>query len=278
MKNKFSFFLETHSTITSPTTLATAERVAIPTTITIGGQLISINENPELANLVALVRKDTAAVEKNKLYDNYKKLQEQINALPDPTTFQQPGNAVNVESIVTAISAQMDQKFNNLVNNFQATMSPLLKTSQDAETSRIQAYRNQLLADNQGQVVPDMVVGNSIEELDAALVMAKKGFESVRGMFGIETPNEIMSRQHAEAVATANAGQPVQTAPVTTVTPVATPVAPVQTAPTVLPSNVAVNTQVQDNGIPDIKSMSPEAYAANRETLLKQVQDTYAGY
>jgi hypothetical protein len=271
MKRKTFHFLTTASDNNSAQSTVPA-RVTIPRTINIGGQEFSVADNPELANLVSLVRQDASAVEKAKLYPAIDKLRKEVEVLTTAEIINPTGNA-DTKGVENLISTIIENKFQGIVNMLEEKLTPLLEASQKSEAATLEAYRKELLDANIGNCVPELVVGNSKEELDQALQVSISSFNSLKDQFGLKSVEEqLANTQHTTPTATP--------APATPATQVATPAPattsttpkPEEAAPTtiVLPSAPA-STEVPGTEIPNIKGMSMEEFAKRREELAKNL-------
>lgn len=262
------------------------QRIELPRTITLGGIEYSINDTPELNNLLNLVRRDTSTVEKAKLYNHIEQMKQKMEVLQnaqiiDPST----GNAIDEGKINTLIETKME----GLINQFKGIVQPLVDANNKTEAQTIEQYREKLIRENAGKVVPEMVVGNSVEELDKALVAGMAAFESVRRTFGVQTQEEILAEQRANNNTNPGQGapqtwtntpQPAQTQGQPTVNHVGNPVQvsnqPQQAAPQVqaTPANLTPNfpTSPASNEVTDLPhrtagQMSMTEFEKEREAL-----------
>ena len=276
----FHFLTTTTATNNSEHTNVPA-RVTIPRTINIGGQEFSVADNPELANLVSLVRQDTASVEKAKLYPAIDKLKKEVEILTNAEIINPTGNA-DTQGMEKLISGIVEQKFNGILDRLDEKLSPLLAASQKSEAATLEAYRNELLSANLGKCVPELVVGNSKEELESALQASVASFNNLKEQFGIKSVEEQLAKtQHTTPTATTPTPAtpttpvtPATTAPVTTTVP-ASPTTPkpeeAKPETIVLPSSPA-STAVPGTELPNISGMSMEEFSKRREELAKNLQ------
>ena len=116
---------------------------------------------PELSGLVAAVRKDAAQTEKTKLYSQIESLSNQVKLLKNAevTPTEQP---INPDALKNEILNEMKSTFEELIK-------PIREKTGFVEAAQIEAYRNKLLIENQGKCLPELVVGDTKEKLDAAL-------------------------------------------------------------------------------------------------------------
>lgn len=251
-------------------------RVTIPRTIRIGEIEFSVADTPELANLVSLVRQDTASVEKTKLYTTIDKLKKDIEVLTNVELINPSGNAdkKGEEIINTIVEAKMD----GMLKELKGLMAPLLETNQRSQAAIVESYRNKVLAENVGKCIPELVVGETTEAIDTALANSLQLFGKYKSEFGVRTIEEQLTNVSATPQGGIAPSVPVTpvTTPTATPSPQATP-APTNTpAPTqqtiVLPSSPA-NTEVPNTEIPSASTMSIEEFGKRREELQRGLKD-----
>ena len=224
----------------------------IPTVITLGGQSYAVASTPELSGLVAAVRKDAAQTEKTKLYSQIESLSNQVKLLKNAevTPTEQP---INPDALKNEILNEMKSTFEELIK-------PIREKTGFVEAAQIEAYRNKLLIENQGKCLPELVVGDTKEKLDAALQHAI----------------EIWNKYNLGSTQTpANSGTPTNTN-ATQQQPVATPI---EQPTTVTPALTAVPTipAAQQNNELNIGKMSNKEFAAKREELERQIKELVEG-
>lgn len=263
----------------------TEKSQSIPESLTIGGTVYKVAEHPELKEFIGQIAK----VEKSKLYTTIEELRTNINELSkvqvvtpeSPAPQAQQPQGLTAEQIAQIVSATI-----------QKEIAPLQASIQQTQSETLEEYRERLIKDNEHLCIPEMVKGNSREELLASLQESV----AVRNRFspsefskpgGLESQNvpphvaEAAQQAQTEAVL----GQVTQTAPAPQTQP--QHVAPVQTAPAqTAPAQTApvapTNTQVispmgapaitEDNGLSSVKNMSPEEFAANRKKLEEKLK------
>ena len=276
----FHFLTTTTATNNSEHTNVPA-RVTIPRTINIGGQEFSVADNPELSNLVSLVRQDTASVEKAKLYPAIDKLKKEVEILTNAEIINPTGNA-DTQGMEKLISGIVEQQFNGILDRLDEKLSPLLAASQKSEAATLEAYRNDLLSANLGKCVPELVVGNSKEELESALQASVASFNNLKEQFGIKSVEEQLANTHHTTPTATTPTPATPTTPVTpaTTAPLTTTVPASSTTPKpeeakpetiVLPSSPA-STAVPGTELPNISGMSMEEFSKRREELAKNLQ------
>lgn len=137
------------------------EKTGIPKSITINGITYSVKDTPELQQLIQAVSR----IEKSKLRSQYDTLSKKLNEL---------GNAqVTIDDSVIdkfkGVFMTREDFKEMLPNTVKEVVQPLLKANEDSHALEIEQYRNKLIQDNLATCIPDLVKGNTKEELDAAL-------------------------------------------------------------------------------------------------------------
>jgi len=215
----------------------------MPTTITLGGVAYSISENPELLALVTAIRTDAAKIEKAKLHSKIQEVQEQVKRLKD----------VNIEPIATPNNleiGEITEAFSKLIDQ---KLQPIFNNQKRQEELSVNDYRNKLITENQLACIPELVVGNTKEELDAALAQS------------IELRNKYAAVSNVAALSTTN--------PASTIAPKPADIVPAPIKPVVPPSTSSAAEAVPLN----IKSLSAKEFAANRDNLFKEIEALVEG-
>lgn len=241
----------------------------IPKSLILGTVSYSVDDNPELKAFVTGIQKHVAQTEKAKLYTQINSLSEQVKSLM----------AVKIESNQNAPVPVDNAQFKaELLKEVGATVSSLLKTALEpivqrsalTEQASLADYRNKLVADNQGKLIPELVVGSTREEIDANFKQSLKLFEQygnktttvqTLGTAGAlpTTPVQVQNNQQVDTT------QQIAT-PVTvqdngnTNGQVAAPV--IQT-----PAKMIVDSGTDLN----ISKMTEKEFAANRDRLFAEV-------
>lgn len=137
---------------------------AIPESITIGGTTYSVKDTPELQLFIQSVAK----VEKSKLYTQFETLRKQINDLKDVRV--EPSNA---PSDVTQLRKEITQDVVNSllpeIKKVTEIVQPVLAATQRSAKEELDSYREKIISQNLAVCIPDLVKGNTKEELDASL-------------------------------------------------------------------------------------------------------------
>lgn len=231
-------------------------RVEVPRVINLGGQSYSIADTPILKDLVDTVRKDASTVEKQKLYPKIETLKTQLETLANVEIV----NPTNADDKPTELLDQ-EKLVQGIVEGLGKVIQPLIKSNQEQEVQKVRDYRNQVLMDNQGKIIPELVVGETVEEINTNLAKSKDLFAKYGKEFGQQTPQEQMAAQRA-----------TQQTPQTPQTPTpSTPTNPTQASPSGLPQAPAT-APISDAIMPDIKAMTPEEFAKQREAIKKSLE------
>lgn len=228
----------------------------IPESITINGVAYKVSETPELQSLIQSVAK----VEKTKLYSQIEAVRKQVEALKDVQVTE--GGSIDVAKLVDQLKGELVTK-ETLQEVVQEIVQPLLSNVQRTEKNELEAYREKLIKDNEATCIPELVKGNSKEELDAALQQSIQ----LRGKY---SPTPTPQYQGDPNLQKAAQQQEFAQTP----TPPQTP-AP-QAAPQIpTPPAVPQRHSPEATGSPEIKKMSMAEFAKNRENLQAQLQSMY---
>lgn len=224
--------------------------VAIPESITINGVTYSVRETPELQTFIQSVSK----VEKTKLYSQFEALKNQISTLSN-TTIETPSAPFDVNQLKQEIS---DGLVKTLMPQLSATISdivkPMLVATAESKKTELDNYKEKLINENSAVCIPDLVKGNSKEEMDASLkesIRIRSAYPPAHTIPQGKTTDPLLVKQVSET----------QVAPIAT--PIVAPITPSPTIPTI-PNIPAIPMTTQQ----DVKKMSMEEFSKQRETLL----------
>lgn len=230
------------------------EEARIPESLTINGVTYKVSETPELQNFIQQVAK----VEKSKLYSKYEELKTQLDNLKN-TNIEGVGtiNAETLESLKKIFLTKDDlQAFQaSLPDAVKGVVSPLLADVEANHRNEIEAYRQKLITENLDKCIPELVKGETKEELDASLA------ESIRLRSAYPANPQPRGVVHDPLIGTQARAAGVTLNPTPTPTP-AMPAVPQR--PVAQPGNQ-----------PSAKGMSMEEFSKNRETLRKQLEEMY---
>lgn len=231
------------------------EQVSIPESITINGVTYQVGETPELQALIQAVAK----VEKSKLYSQMEAIKEQVRALQGVQVEPAPA-ALNKDELIEALKGTFvtaESLKETLSNTIKEVVQPVLDATQRNQQNELDAYREKLINENAATCIPDLVKGNSKEELDAALA------ESIRLRQAYPSPV-------AQPVHQPVPGNGAQSSP----TPA--PAAPANPAPQI-PAAPRREAPAAGSEMPSTKQMSMKEFASKREALQAQLQQMYGG-
>lgn len=78
---------------------------------------------------------------------------------------------------------EYENKIKSMEEMMQKTTSELNELTQKIKQAELESYRNKIIADNKGKIVESLVKGNSIEELNSSLEVAKQEYEKIVDRF-----------------------------------------------------------------------------------------------
>ena len=234
-----------------------AKKIGIPESITINGSTYVVKDNPEL---VAFVQ-EVAKVEKAKLYSQMEAIRTELNALKGVHV---EGSPVDVEQLAQKLGDKFitkedfNQAFNGLKESFpqmiKEVVQPVLTATAQQQQNELEAYRQELIQKNAATCIPDLVVGNSKEELDAALQRSIQ----LRSTY----PAPVAEPAREQVPANAPGGQ----------TPTPPPAAPAPKPQ--VPAPPRRESPAATEGL-DIKGMPMSEFASRREQLAQQLEKMY---
>lgn len=240
----------------------------LPKTLVLGGVSYSVDDNPELSAFVDAVKKTASQTEKAKLYTQIKSLSEKITELqkvPIESSSQQTP-AIDIEALKNDLRSEISEDVSNKVtSSLKGLLDPLVQRNRLQEEASVNDYRNKLIMENQGTIIEELLVGNTREELDAALVNSKNLFSKYGKTLVQLGPNGAIDTSVAPAnqVPPVTPQQPATTVPVQqTATPVVTPPA---------------KTVVESGTNLEIGKMSQDEFARRRDELAAEIKNMVAG-
>lgn len=242
------------------------KKVGIPESITINGVTYAIKDTPELQQFI----QEVAKVEKSKLYTQFENLKAQIANLG---RVRVTGNSLDVDTIVEKLKGTFVTKedFQEMLPGvLKEVVQPVLTATEQNRKNELEQYREKLIGENIATCIPELVKGETKEELDASLK------ESIRIRAAYPTPSTaaidpnkhvtdpLIQKQAQEMV-----GQPL------TPTPQAAP-APTA-APTPLPPAAPRRPSPEVSGPQNVKQMPMNEFEKQREALKQQLEAMYGG-
>lgn len=167
------------------------------------------------------------------------------------------GTYVTKDDVAEILSSVFNSKLPEVL---QRSLAPFQDRLASLESVSLQEYRNKLLAQHGDSIMPELVKGNTKEELDASVALAKE----LRQKYG--TP---VVQQPVQTVVVPDTNQPA---------PVAQPGAgdPTQQQQTVMP-RPSKSAPPADRGplVDKLKNMNNEDFAKNREKMLAELENQY---
>ncbi len=155
---------------------------------------------------------------------------------PDPNTPQgitQDQLSAALDAATKNTMAKAEELFGGRITDLQAQNDKLQK---DLQSKDLDAYRNSLISEHDSEIIPELVSGNTKEELDQSLIIAKQAFARTA---------EALNKQVGQSKDNAR-----------------------RTLPPV--PNVNSGTDKIDANAGNIMGMSQEQYAKEREQLLAE--------
>lgn len=235
----------------------------IPESITINGVTYSIKETPELQELVKSVSK----VEKNKLYSQFQNLKQQIENLNKVQVETNTGLDINklVETLRGEFVTKGDLE-NGIKNAVSEVVQPILQKTELDQKAELSAYREKLISDNIAICIPELVKGETKEQLDATLQDSIKLRASYPSPSSVQSQpthvvDPLIARQMAEANAHNAARNKETPAPQASVGPI--------------PAIPGYTSREIDGSPTPTKGMSMGDFAQQRESLKQQLEAMY---
>lgn len=241
------------------------KKVGIPESISINGVTYIVKDIPELQQFI----QEVAKVEKSKLYTQFENLKSQIANL---------GNVkVSANSDVEAIVEKLKGTFvtkedfqEMLPGVLKEVVQPVLTATEQNRRDELEQYREKLINDNIATCIPELVKGETKEELLASLQ------ESIRLRTSYPTPStaHIDPTKHVVDPLLQKQAQEMVVQPTQTPTPkAAQPQAPLAPMPPVAPRR----TSPEVSGPQNVKQMPMNEFERQREALKQQLEAMYGG-
>lgn len=154
---------------------------SIPESITINGVTYLVKDTPEIQQFIQSVAK----VEKSKLYSQMESLKSQIQNLGNVEVIPNE-KSLDIDSLIEKLKGTFvtaDSLRETLSNTIKEVVQPVLDATHRNEQNALNEYREKLIKENEATCIPELVKGNTKEELDAALK------ESIRIRSAYPSPN-----------------------------------------------------------------------------------------
>ena len=238
------------------------KKVGIPESITINGVTYAVKDTPELQQFI----QEIARVEKSKLYSQFESLKSQIANLSNVKVSE----GSDIDSIVEKLRGTFVTKedFQEMLPGvLKEVVQPVLAATEQNRQDELKAYRERLISENTATCIPELVKGDTKEELDASLK------ESIRIRSAYPTPStaHIDTTKHTVDPLIVKQAQE-SGAQTTTPTP--------QTAPTIqapMPPVAPRRTSPEVSGPTNVKQMPMSEFERQRESLKQQLEAMYSG-
>lgn len=242
------------------------KKVGIPESITINGVTYTVKDTPELQQFI----QEVAKVEKSKLYTQFENLKSQIANLG---RVRVTGGNLDVDTIVEKLKGTFVTKedFQEMLPGvLKEVVQPVLTATEQNRKNELEQYREKLISENIATCIPELVKGETKEELDASLK------ESIRIRAAYPTPSTaaidptkhvtdpLIQKQVQEM-----GGQPLTPTPQAAPAPTAAP-APVPPAAPRRPSP-------EVSGPQNVKQMPMSEFEKQRDALRQQLEAMYGG-
>lgn len=222
----------------------TKTEAKLPESVKIGDSVYVLADTPELLQLVQTV----SSIEKTKLYSKYEAMQKELAELKQLTP---PSDISSIkEELIAAVTEKVDSMF-----------SPIREQLGRQSTNFLEEYRKKLISENAEKCIPEMVKGDTKEELDASLAHSIE----IRKKYSLN--DNPLEKEYAN--------QQNQKATIKTVhseeNPSAVNNAAAQTQSPSVTVPLVVQPEVSDE-LKKVKDMPLNEYAAKRESLFKQLE------
>jgi hypothetical protein len=260
------------------------EKPKMPEVLSFNGQTYRISDHQELKDFVGEVTKHIAVTEKTKLYAQLESLREKLATLEVEA---KTGVAIDYNKIQEMISTQLKEQLavneTNIANKVHNLLAPVVESVKTQNTESLEQFKLKLLNDNKGQCMPELVVGDTKEELIATMEKSKKLYADYAGKPPVLPINETYANPNQQVTANpvVNTGNQTQTLSSNGATnnSVAN-TQPVQNTPIQTPSEMIVPpvNQVIDNAkFPDVRKMGTKEFAQKRESLEAELRAAMGG-
>lgn len=243
------------------------KKVGIPESITINGVTYAVKDTPELQQFI----QEVAKVEKSKLYTQFENLKSQIANLGRVRVNGNLDSDALVEKLTGTFITKEDLK-EMLPSVLKEVVQPVLTATEQNRQDELRQYREKIIGENITTCIPDLVKGDTKEELDASLK------ESIRLRASYPTPSTAHtdpSRHVTDPLLKKQAAE-MGVQPIQTPTPTTAPTQPLPpTSPT--PPAAPRRTSPEVSGPQSVKQMSMSEFESQRDALKQQLEAMYGG-
>lgn len=232
--------------------------VAIPESIELNGQTYVVKDTPELMAFRVAV----AQAEKSKLHSTFETLRSQIETLRAANVVQS-----SAPFDMNALLSAMEQRFvtrGDLKETIGEVIQPVLSATEQQRINDLNQYRERLIRDNEATCIPELVKGNSKEELEKSLkesIELRSKYNSpvmIPGSQPERVVDPLIAKKMAEMSGGAPAPTPVPAVPATSPAPTM-PEVPSRAVPEVSQG-------------PNFKAMTMEEFQQKRDQLLHSLE------
>lgn len=238
-------------------------KVSIPESITLGGVTYYVKDTPELRQFI----QDVAKVEKAKLYSQFENLKAQISNLGKVNIVgKEQFDIDRVVEKMKGVFVTKEDLMSTLPNIIKEVVQPVLTATEENRKNELHEYREKLIKENIATCIPDLVRGETKEELDNSLkesIRLREAYPSPSsaGVDNKPVTDPLVQKQLKELEATMGKEPPTpQPQKQTSQVP---PLAPRRQSPEA--------TGVQSN----VRQMSMAEFAQNRDALKAQLASLY---
>lgn len=234
--------------------------VAIPESIELNGQTYVVKDTPELMAFRVAV----AQAEKSKLHSTFETLRNQIETLKAANVVQS-----SAPFDLNALLSAMEQKFvtrDDLKETIGEVIQPVLSATEQQRVNDLNQYRERLIRDNEATCIPELVKGNSKEELEKSLrdsIELRAKYNSpvmIPGAQPTKVTDPLIAKNMAEMAGAVDSTPAPAPVPATPATPAsAMPEVPSRAVPEVSQG-------------PNFKQMTMDEFQQKREQLLHQLE------
>ena len=243
------------------------KKVGIPESITINGVTHTVKDTPELLQFI----QEVAKVEKSKLYTQFENLKAQIANLGKVKVAETAG--LDIDSIVEKLRGTFVTKedFQEMLPGvLREVVQPVLTATEQSRKNELLEYRERLISANIATCIPELVKGETKEELDASLA------ESIRLRAAYPTPSTVQvdATRHITDPLIQKQAQEMGAEQTQTPTPIAS--APISDLPP-MPPVAPRRTSPEVSGPTNVKQMPMNEFERQREALKQQLEAMYGG-
>lgn len=254
-----------------------------PTEVQLGDTTYKVDENPTLKQFFEQTITIASQREKDKLYPTIQSKDAKIATLEtelakaNADAQEIMGSFQNSVQVQTDLKKQLDQlnkaqpvidaenvrriiqeEFaSKLPAATSSAIQPLQSSIERLEESRLSDYKAKRITEEGDKIIPELINGNTPEEIETSIAFSKE----MRGKYGAVQTVVDNNVQNNKPDMSTNSTTPVQQ-------PGQQPQQVQQNIPVATPK---VTTPGNDS-IPDIKGMTPEQFAAQRESLKEKLK------